>query len=280
MNTIYTVDQAIRRGRIRLFMGALAIWLGIIFTCLFLGSINYWIPVLGIPIATPIAFLYWQYATVTWKIWAYENVRNIHELKADALKYNLIWGDGSFMQKLELKTALQKERIKKLERRFLQPDVFHDDISIRNKTEIYKAKSTPYIISGIGLLLIYIAVKELLTKPFADTYPHYFTTLPLGLYLLYRVYKDLRNKKPELTLSNEGVLSPQWGFIPWQHITATRTVLQGKQRQILEFHFHGGQRSIVLNLLGKNRIEIERIIKVYRMRYEQNILRQQRYGRA
>jgi hypothetical protein len=33
-----------------------------------------------------LGWYYWSYAVVNWKIWAFENVRNVHELKRKPLK--------------------------------------------------------------------------------------------------------------------------------------------------------------------------------------------------
>lgn len=208
MNTTYTVAQAIKKGRLLIPFTSLAIWLISIFAGIFIGAALHQVPLglLGFPVGTLIAFAYWQYATVSWKIWAYENVRNIHELKSDALKYHLIWADGSFMQKLEIKTPSQKKRIKQLERKFQQPDVFHVDLSVRDKTEIYNEKSTPYIITVFALFLIGIVIRELLYNSHPDKpYLHFVITLPFAIFLLYRAYKEFRTKGPHIILSNEGI---------------------------------------------------------------------------
>lgn len=278
MNTTYTVTQAIKRGRRLIPFTVLALWLTSIFAGIFIGAALHQVPLglLGFPIGTLIAFAYWQYATVKWKIWAYENVRNLHELKSDALKYHLIWPDGSVMQKLEIKSLSQKERIKRLERKFQQPDIFHVDLSVRDRTEIYKAKSTPYIITVFALLLVGIVIREFFYNPHPDKpYLHFITTLPFAIFLLYRAYKEFRTKGPHVVLSNEGIKLRDTAIIPWQQITSTQIKHIGRGKQMLVVNYSGTHTGTEINHLDKNALEIEQLIKVYKARFEKS--RQSRF---
>jgi hypothetical protein len=48
-----------------------------------------------------------------WRLWAFENVRNVHELKERAVQAKLIWPDHSIFEKMEIRSASDKERWRK-----------------------------------------------------------------------------------------------------------------------------------------------------------------------
>ena len=64
-----------------------------------------------------LGWLYWSFIITKWRIWAFERVENIEELKRQAIEGNLIWKDGSIFEKTEIRTAKQKEILKQLNKR-------------------------------------------------------------------------------------------------------------------------------------------------------------------
>ncbi|MFL6575901.1 MAG: hypothetical protein ACJ8MR_04760 [Povalibacter sp.] len=74
-----------------------------------------------------VAWLWWSVAVPKWRLWAYERVEDIGELKRSAIDAQLLWPDGSIFEKTEIKSASHAERESALElactaRQSVQPD--------------------------------------------------------------------------------------------------------------------------------------------------------------
>jgi uncharacterized coiled-coil protein SlyX len=102
-----------------------------------------------------------------WRVWAFENVRNVHELKKRAIQEKLISADSSIFEKTEIRTAKDKERLRLLAHKFEQDDLFQDDLTIANETTIYYSKGKN-LIEMIGMLGCFGVGIYLLTK--TDSY--------------------------------------------------------------------------------------------------------------
>jgi hypothetical protein len=61
------------------------------------------------------AWLWWSVAVPRWRLWAYERVSDIPELKRRAVAEKLIWPDSSFFAKTESKSAAHAARERELE---------------------------------------------------------------------------------------------------------------------------------------------------------------------
>ncbi len=61
------------------------------------------------------AWLAWSILTPRWRIWAYERVDDLDDLKAQAVTAGLIWPDGHFFERTEIRSPDQRQRIKQLE---------------------------------------------------------------------------------------------------------------------------------------------------------------------
>jgi len=62
------------------------------------------------------AWLWWSIAVPKWRLWAYERVDDIAELKRRAVAQQLIWPDGSILAKTEIKSRTHAAREAELER--------------------------------------------------------------------------------------------------------------------------------------------------------------------
>ena len=118
-----TVTQAIEKGRRMInypvaIMQVAAILISILAVIYF--NISIWFVLGGFITGFIITWLYWSFTITKWRIWAFENVRNVHELKQRAIKEKLIWKDGSVFEKTEIRTAGDKEKLQALESKFLQ----------------------------------------------------------------------------------------------------------------------------------------------------------------
>lgn len=61
------------------------------------------------------AWLYWSLSVPLWRLWAYARVENIAALKKAAVRVGLIWPDGHFFERTEIKSAANAAKIKALE---------------------------------------------------------------------------------------------------------------------------------------------------------------------
>ncbi|GAA0213506.1 hypothetical protein [Brevundimonas nasdae] len=75
------------------------------------------VPVAGLVFLAswPLAWLTWSLLIVRWRVWAYERVDDLAELKMRAVAAGLIWRDGHFFERTEIRTEHQRKRIRELE---------------------------------------------------------------------------------------------------------------------------------------------------------------------
>jgi len=62
------------------------------------------------------AWLWWSVSLPKWRLWAYERVDDIPELKRRAVAAQLMWPDGSIFSRTEIKSAAHAARESELER--------------------------------------------------------------------------------------------------------------------------------------------------------------------
>ncbi len=64
----------------------------------------------------PAAWLTWSVLAPRWRVWAYERVDDLGEMKRLAVQANLIWPDGHIFERTEWRTFEQQQRLLELER--------------------------------------------------------------------------------------------------------------------------------------------------------------------
>src|SRR5688572_28161200 len=102
MNETVSVDQAIAKGHRMVNYPVLIIMFGTLGLCLYLEIqkiFPFWIIPVGFGLAFGLAWLWWSIMITKWRLWAFDNVRNVHELKKRAVREKLIWADNSFFEK-------------------------------------------------------------------------------------------------------------------------------------------------------------------------------------
>ena len=62
-----------------------------------------------------LAWLAWSILTPRWRLWAYERVEDLDELKRVALADRVLWPDGHIIHRSELAPAALRERLKAIE---------------------------------------------------------------------------------------------------------------------------------------------------------------------
>ena len=69
-------------------------------------------------ISMPLSWLVWSLLVPRWRVWAYERVDDLDELKMHAISVGLIWPDGHKQGRTEIRTREQQQRIRAAEERW------------------------------------------------------------------------------------------------------------------------------------------------------------------
>lgn len=113
MTEFVSVDEAISKGHKVVNFPVMAINAGVVALTVYLGVqklIPIWGYFIGLILGFVLSWLWWSFKIAKWRVWAFENVRNVHELKKRAIQERLIWPDGHFFEKTEIWSAADRER--------------------------------------------------------------------------------------------------------------------------------------------------------------------------
>ena len=124
-----TVDKAIKRGHLIVNIPVFAVMFGIPTLGIYLSSISLipvWIMGISFPMGFLIAWLTWSLMITKWRIWAFDNVTNVHDLKRRAIQEKLIWEDGNIFEKTEIRTNKEEEILNVLKTKLEKEDVYED----------------------------------------------------------------------------------------------------------------------------------------------------------
>ena len=122
MQTV-SVDEAIRRGTrivnwpVKLLLCLPAVVLLVGRKLLHIASEGQVLSfaVILLPVCFGSAWLWWSINVPKSRLWAYEQFADIPELKRRAVAAGLIWPDGSFFSRTEIKSETQAQRERELE---------------------------------------------------------------------------------------------------------------------------------------------------------------------
>ena len=269
-----TVKQALRKGQITVNTPVFIIMFGVMCSLFYFSSIKkipfYFTP-LSFVIGPFFGWLYWSFAIVNWKLWAFKNVRNRHELKQKAIKVGLIWSDGSFFNKTEIWTKFQKKEWKKINEKFKQKDIVRDDLSIPYET-IIKYSKLVFWLNVIGVIfLISFSVYLYFGEKKVS-----LTILLFFIYALYLVYSTVKKSKKNLfiKLNEKGIQTNNTVFLDWDKIKKTNIYRDGfgkNTKYFLKFTYiikeEYFEEKLNLMYYNSNFEEIEDLIKIYKKRY-------------
>lgn len=273
MRESVTVAQAISKGKIKLvylpmILIFLSIGIGIYLQTLKL--IDGWMIAPICVIGLLLAWLTWSYFVVKWKVWAFENVRNVHELKRKAIQNNLIWKDESWLNKTEIINYEQKQKLKYLEKRFIEKDVYYDDSTVPKETIIKFSKG------GIAFGLLFgsaaIAFPMYLFLD-GDSNYFYLIFIIVGGLLLYNSIKRIMAKEASIIINSLGIKLAKIEFMSWNSISddVVEPRNSGKNKSYyLNFMYHGENFDIQIDDLDTTVEKLEKLLHVYRVRYEKN----------
>jgi hypothetical protein len=272
-----TVDKAIKRGHLMVNVPVLMTFIGCPALALYLKKQNL-IPGWGIGIAFLIGFvlawLIWSFMITKWRIWAFENVRNVHELKKKAIQEKLIWHDGCIFEKTEIRSRKDKDKLKKLEKKFEQEDEYKEDYSLPPKMEIHYSKTKIYFELAISILIIGVGI-YLFTNGETKRY------ILLGAIMtgigLYGTIKELRkafDRKPKIIIDSKGIQTENVEFKNWSNIENEEVIQEGfgsSAKFYLTYYYdEDGFEKMEIDSLDVTPRELENIIRTYRIRNNKN----------
>jgi hypothetical protein len=267
---IYTVsvEQALKIGKKRITYVSGLLFFGILFITIYLLVRNILHPyhfITGFIIASFLSLLNWSLKITSWKIWAFTNVRNIHELKKKAIRENLLYNDNSIWNRTAISTTNQKKEWIEIEKRFKTKDYYEDNLLIPEERNFYISKT----------LQKYDLIKMILLIVFGCIVVYYGISggiflIIIGLISAFFITKKLYSDKVLLSLNIIGIKTNGENMIKWHEIIDTNIVRKGSKNKetylILETKFE----AIEINIeeLEIDNEELEELINTYRLRNE------------
>lgn len=276
-----SVEQALKKGRNMVTIPSLLI-IGLVISGV-IGSFFYlpdymiaFLPLLLLP-GFFLAAVYRGVMVTRWRVWAFENVRNVHGLKRAAIHAMLIPGsEKRIFEKLEIWSAADKERWLQLQTKFQREDVFIDDHQVPPETVIRysRVKKGFYLAFYLflfcaGLFFLFIPKKERLGLTAILGY--IWATLITGLmgYLFYITIGEFRDTSPKLILSNLGIRINPTLFYKWSEIREEKIVRRRATKStqfFLVYTTRDGTREMLLDDFNIGWKKLESLLVLYRGR--------------
>jgi hypothetical protein len=220
--------------------------------------------------------LYSAYRTTKWRIWAFSRVTDVHELKIAAIDAKLIAKDGSWQNKLEIRTKADKKALQAIQARYDEPYKFVDDVTVPTETEIYYTSSEiAYKILFWSCVAIIVSI---IIFAAAGVDPYGLVILAFGgagLVGSKMLWPEKGKRPPAVILSNEGIHAPD-GFSKWQDISEEevhRSESHGRSGTNVHYQLRYKVGSIPAPFVDLNEIDIPstrviHILYIYRRRNE------------
>ena len=244
-------------------------------------SKNVWL-VFGIVIAITfligffLPFLFLSKRTTRWKLWAFAHVNDVQELKKAAQRAALCAGYGTFMDRLQIQSAEEREEWRMLQERKDAPNIFIDDPEIPDETTIFYNKTllVIHILLGLMLIAVGIFVECNAFRPGTAKFVSIFGALLIlaPLYLVVRTLQNLIKHEPRIIFSSKGIYTIETGFQSWDHIIdiSVEIINQGSRRgvkHVFNLRYTDGLAHIDVTAYNK-RNQLESLVRIYRGRNE------------
>lgn len=270
MNTNITVDNAIKKGKyfilyptkIILFS---SIIIGIILQCQ--NKITNWV-IIPATYILPffLACLYWCITITIWRIWAFKNVRNVHELKKRAIQERLIGKDNSIYEKFEIRSGANQKKWEILKLKFEKDDVFQNDPTISEQTTIYHSKIKNLFQMFLGFFGIIFGTY--LSYNSKDAIFGIFI-LVLGIYLSYKEFSEVFNTTPQIILNKKGLETINTKFHTWDNIKNEEVIREGfgkNTNYYLIYDYPNGKEYLKIDDYNTNMRLLNKLLILYRGR--------------
>lgn len=267
-----SVNKAINRGHLIVNIPVFICIIGIPALSFYLSNQNLipkWGIGIGFVLGFVIAWLVWSFMVTKWRIWAFENVRNVHELKKRAIQEKLIWNDGNIFEKTEIRNSEDKSRLKKLEKKFEQEDEYREDHSLPLKMEIHYSKAYNYVELGVSILIIGVGI-YFFTKADIKQYILGAIMSGIGLYSTIKEFRKTLDTKPKIIIDSRGIETKNVEFKNWSSIKSEEVIQEGYGKSaksyLIYFYDEEEFEKIEIDSLNVPHRELENIIRTYRIR--------------
>ena len=276
-----TVEEAITHGRKTILLPTIIIFVGLPITTYFI-TVNVYAVLISpmiLLLSAVLAGIYRAYAVPRWMVQAFAQVRNVHELRREAVFAMLIPGEeNKGLRRFEIWNDQQREEWRQLEQRFNLQDEFIDNPEIPAETRICYSiwkrllSQISYLaIIGFALLLLILPAKNPASFKTIWTYLVSVIFAAIGFYLTWRNIRQMINRKPQIIISNDGLTTAIAPFYPWSAITNLYIMPRGTARNrsyYLEYFAGQVHVSLELEALDKSRKNIDRLLRLYRGRFK------------
>ncbi|MGV3611360.1 MAG: hypothetical protein ACO1N0_10450 [Fluviicola sp.] len=264
-----SVKQALERGRKMLNVPSSVVpkvIIGIMVVLALLKVVAWQYALFSAPLSLLLFPLFYRsYRVTKWKLWAYENVRNVHELKAKAVMMGILSEETGFLEKL-FRTTAAENRLKELEEKFRIPDVFDDQQQVPEETTFF------YAVNNLMLpvLIIILCFAASLLCFLRNDKIIGIIVITGGIWLLIQSIRKRKEKAMYLTLSDKGIGTFNYPFISWDEISGEK-IIRGKVDDgdfYFVFNTPLGEESICIDNLAVQPAELLDLLKIYRGRFE------------
>ena len=266
-----TVEQAIAKGQRMVNYPVFAIVGGMLVLTSYLVAqkfIPIWGFLLGLVIAIGLSWLWWSFMITKWRIWEFENVRNVHELKKRASREKLIWKDGHFFERTEIRSSRDKAKWDSLQEKFKREDVFQDDLTVASETTVYYSRRKGLF--GMAMMLVPLGIGIYLVIN-SDRYVLGIVVAAIGAFVIFRSFKVASDKQPQIIISNKGIETISTGFYSWDEIMNEEVSSEGSgsdTRYYLKYdHLHGSER-LLIDEYDTDQRKLTSLLILYRGRFE------------
>ncbi len=263
-----SVEDAIKRGQRMINYPVYVIMFGIIGLSYYLNTqsiIPGWVVGISVLVGFLAGWLYWSFRISKWKLWAFENVRNVHDLETKAIEAKLIWPEGSFWNKTEIWTSADKEKWVALQNKFDQKDIYEDDYTVPAETVIYYSRGAILVRMVLIMLCGVVGIYFLIEK----NYIAGALLSIVGVWFSYSEYKKFLNKLPQIILNNKGIEIQLTGFTEWENIEDEKVISRSSGRTTttyLEYLYPDGNVQLSIEELDITKKKLQNLLHTYRSR--------------
>jgi len=268
-----TVDKALTRGQLTVNLPVFIIMFGVMGLCFYLAILNY-IPFYFAPtsivLGPAVAWIYWSFAITRWRIWAFSNVDDVHELKALAVSGQLIWPDGSFFERTEIRTKKERILINELEKRFKESKKkkqFIDDPTIAPVTKIFYSKFNLIYELLLMTACLSFGVYLLITK---DSWIFGTVLILVGAFFAVKDFKKLSTFEPQIILDDKGIeiIGDRYSWTEIQDFTATLETFGKNSNSYLILETSSGTIKMNIDDYDTTFRQLRHILTIYKGRFD------------
>lgn len=270
-----SVNRALLIGHLIVNVPVLSSILGTPLLTYYFFSLNF-ISVWSIPISViaglGLAWIIWSFMITKWRIWAFENVTNVHELKKRAIEEKLIWEDGNWFEKTEIRSKQDKIELERIFRKFEKEDQFREDYSLPEKTKIYYSFFSNPIEFVSAVLISLLAFYFIFYKN--DDIKYVIGAL-LALIIVFedflKIWKKITKNEPIIEIDANGIKTEKSGFKKWSEIEGEEVIKEYFKESKLEVYlvfYYDQEKKVKINLkeLNVSSKKMINILKTYRIR--------------